>query len=154
MTSEQRPPVNNGHFFWVPGVVVTHMFDCTFNVKIEQKKIRNILVWEYHPRFIFKVCLTPTFEFQRKWKRLNSFHTQKREKDAFTLKLPGELVPPIYITFALKLKGHFFNFACIFLPQKVIFQYSVLFSKHNSVFCCWQAETINNKKCFNNVKGF
>ncbi len=28
MTSEQRPPVNNGHYFWVPRVVVIHRFDC------------------------------------------------------------------------------------------------------------------------------
>jgi len=29
MTSEQRPPVNNGHYFGVPRVVVVHKFDCT-----------------------------------------------------------------------------------------------------------------------------
>ncbi len=28
MTSEQRPPVNSGHCFWVPRVVVVHKFDC------------------------------------------------------------------------------------------------------------------------------
>jgi len=27
-TSEQRPPVNNGHYFWVPKVIVVHKFDC------------------------------------------------------------------------------------------------------------------------------
>jgi hypothetical protein len=28
MTSEQRPPVNNGHYARVPLVVVEHKFDC------------------------------------------------------------------------------------------------------------------------------
>ena len=28
MTSEQRSPVNSGHYFWVPRVVVVHRFDC------------------------------------------------------------------------------------------------------------------------------
>ena len=27
MTSKQRPTVNNGDYFWVPGVVVIHRFD-------------------------------------------------------------------------------------------------------------------------------
>jgi hypothetical protein len=27
MTSEQRPPVNNGHNIWVPRLVVVHKFD-------------------------------------------------------------------------------------------------------------------------------
>ena len=27
MTNEQRPPVNNGHYFWIPRVVVVHKFD-------------------------------------------------------------------------------------------------------------------------------
>jgi hypothetical protein len=30
MTSEQRPTVNNGHYFWVPRVVVVHRFDYIF----------------------------------------------------------------------------------------------------------------------------
>ncbi len=29
MTSEQRPPVNNGHYFWVLRVAVVHRFDCS-----------------------------------------------------------------------------------------------------------------------------
>ena len=32
MTSEQRPPVNNSHYFGVPRVVVVHRFDCTYSV--------------------------------------------------------------------------------------------------------------------------
>ncbi len=28
VNSEQQPPVNNGHYFWVPRVVVVHRFDC------------------------------------------------------------------------------------------------------------------------------
>ncbi len=32
--SEQRPPVNNGHYFWVPRMVVIHRFDCIFFVQI------------------------------------------------------------------------------------------------------------------------
>jgi hypothetical protein len=28
MTSEQRPIVYSGHYFWVPRVVVVHKFDC------------------------------------------------------------------------------------------------------------------------------
>jgi len=28
MTSEQRPPVNNGHYLGVPRIVVVHKFDC------------------------------------------------------------------------------------------------------------------------------
>jgi hypothetical protein len=26
-TSEERPPVNNSHFYWAPRVVVVHRFD-------------------------------------------------------------------------------------------------------------------------------
>ncbi len=29
MTSKQRPPANNNHYFWVPRVIVEHRFDCT-----------------------------------------------------------------------------------------------------------------------------
>ncbi len=28
MTSDHRPPVNNGHYFWVPRVAVLRKFDC------------------------------------------------------------------------------------------------------------------------------
>jgi hypothetical protein len=28
ITSEQRPPVNNGHHFWVPKALFVHRFDC------------------------------------------------------------------------------------------------------------------------------
>ncbi len=32
MTSEQRPPVNNGHYFGVPRVVIVHKFDCSLKI--------------------------------------------------------------------------------------------------------------------------
>ena len=38
MTSEQRPPVNNGHFSGVPRVVIEHKFDCICDPKKDENK--------------------------------------------------------------------------------------------------------------------
>ncbi len=37
MTSEQRPPVNNGHNFWIPGVVVVDKSDCTIKLGFKEQ---------------------------------------------------------------------------------------------------------------------
>ncbi len=46
-TSEQRPPVNNGHNFRVPRVVVVHRLDCRFNffLKILGKKNKKTIFY-------------------------------------------------------------------------------------------------------------
>ncbi len=36
MTFEQRPPVNNGHYFCVPSVVIVHMFNCAQGILLDQ----------------------------------------------------------------------------------------------------------------------
>ena len=38
MTPEQRPPVNNGHCFWVPRVVVAEMFGCPCECTVKHTK--------------------------------------------------------------------------------------------------------------------
>ncbi len=40
-TSEQRPPVNNGHKFGVPRVVVVHKFDCISKYNVFSVKAPN-----------------------------------------------------------------------------------------------------------------
>jgi hypothetical protein len=40
MTSEHQPPVNNGHYFWVPRVAVLHMFDCIANFFVTNSMLR------------------------------------------------------------------------------------------------------------------
>jgi len=43
MTTEQRSPVNKGHYFWVPSGVVVHRFDCKAmrSVDTEIRKLNN-----------------------------------------------------------------------------------------------------------------
>jgi hypothetical protein len=61
MTSKQRPPVNNGHYFWVPRVVVVHRFECIYIVTLSIKKscVSRILTFNFA-------------KSQRKWKKYNS----------------------------------------------------------------------------------
>ena len=42
-TSEQRPLVNNGHYFWVSRVVVIHWFDCIQKASFDMFTISIVL---------------------------------------------------------------------------------------------------------------
>ena len=48
MTSEQRLPVNSGHSFWVPMVVIVHRFDCFLLLcTVATKVLILILLWRH-----------------------------------------------------------------------------------------------------------
>ncbi len=58
-TSEQRPPVNNGHYFCVPRVVVEHRFDCTRNFHVG----RQDQVWKiFEERSFCQTFFISTFK--------------------------------------------------------------------------------------------
>jgi hypothetical protein len=61
-TSEQRPPVNNGHNFWYPRVVVVLRFDCTSykekEKNIMQKRIKFGILGSISPTFYTQVLGT------------------------------------------------------------------------------------------------
>ncbi len=42
MTSKQRPPLNNYHYFWFPNVVAIHKFDCIWIISIYHMKFDHI----------------------------------------------------------------------------------------------------------------
>ncbi len=46
MTSEQRPRVNNGHYFWVPRVIVVLRFDCTQKISSESNIAQTTFQWD------------------------------------------------------------------------------------------------------------
>jgi hypothetical protein len=43
MTSEQLPPVKNGHNFWIPRAVVVHRFSFIFRQQLGCRGILNVL---------------------------------------------------------------------------------------------------------------
>jgi len=50
MTSVQRQAVNNGHYFWVPRVVVVHKFDCTcIWIDFEYQRTRGSCLLDHPP---------------------------------------------------------------------------------------------------------
>ena len=53
MTSEQRPPVYNHHYFWVPGLIVVHRFDYrSFRYSI----VSSCVIFFVLPSFYVQPC--------------------------------------------------------------------------------------------------
>ena len=48
MISEQRPPVYNGHYFWVPRVVVVPRFDCN-DKKVKIVRTKEVFFFKFQP---------------------------------------------------------------------------------------------------------
>ncbi len=97
MTSKQRPPVNNGHYFWVPMVVVVNRFDCIILT------IQNFNI--FYIKYFFLLSLVAnlqTFNLQTGLFKLVNFFglfmkTTKLPKIArnpvFTMKKMAEVAP-------------------------------------------------------------
>ncbi len=61
MTSEQRPLVNNSHYFWVPRVIVVDRFDC--NIICMKCKIVENHLCQPNRRSFAPFSVSPAIEF-------------------------------------------------------------------------------------------
>jgi hypothetical protein len=79
MTSEQRPPANNNHYFCVPRVVIVHRFDCIRRTLLRQVLGKSQLTYKNLRLFLKICCLSipykQTFEKVWKWNFLARIHS-------------------------------------------------------------------------------
>ncbi len=92
MTSEQRPPVNNGQYFWVPKVVAVDRFNCMlvirwFTADCKKKfKVSSFEVNAFEVN-VFEVGIKNVLKFRKKRGHINKFSESKMKRISFSQQL-------------------------------------------------------------------